>query len=168
MIQVKINNYGRDKLKNLASYSGQRWYPVVHEWQKETSTDPKKYTLYYAVPDNKGNTFTIPYKWCEDVQVVPDPADILIELNEMAIEQLSKVGSFSNAYTYPVIKIWYDDAVLAPDKATQPETGIPKRRFDIWFAILDKDRKIFIVQSTWGRLILLDSSREIMYPLDTK
>ena len=106
------------------------------------------------MPDDKGSTFVIPAKWCEDMRkadVVPH--DKAFELNESAWEQLKKVGKFTNEYLYPIVHIWESPASTEGDK----------KKFDVFYAILNDERKVFIVQSTWGKLVLLDETGEPLY-----
>jgi len=145
MLEAQINDYGKDKLKNLAKYEKHPRYPIVHVWHDLHHPEPRKFILYFAIPDDRGNTFVIPAKWCEEVSDVDD-CDLAFELNDSASEQLGKVGKFSNEYLYPIINVWHDQS--SPDA--------DKKKFDVFYAILNDEKKVFIVQSTWGKLILLD------------
>jgi len=153
MRKVRINEYGKEKLKNLAKYEKRSHYPVVYQWAEKSSTEPKKYVLYFAVPDDLGNVFTIPNKWCEEVINGPtnharSTNELAFELNDKALKLLSKVGKFDNEHAYHIIDAWHDKATLTPEEEAEG-----KRRYDIWFAILSLDKKVFIVQSTWGAVI---------------
>lgn len=153
MLEAKINEYGKDKLKNLAKYEKNEFYPIIHQWSDLHSTEPKKFILYFAMPDDKGSTFVIPAKWCEDIRHTKDADDMAFELNDSAWEQLKKVGKFSNDYLYPIISVWQDNSSGEDNK----------KKFDVYFAILNDERKVFIVQSTWGKLILLDETGAPLY-----
>lgn len=153
MLEAKINDYGKDKLKNLAKYDKLNYYPIIHKWEDLNTSDPIKFIIYFAMPDDKGSTFVIPAKWCEDIREVEDPERIAFELNESAWDQLKKVGKFTNEYLYPIIHIWHNPSL----------TEEKKKRFDIFYAILNDERKVFIVQSTWGKLVLLNETGDPIY-----
>ena len=154
MYETQINDYGKDKLKNLARYEDLTHYPIIYTWADLHQTAPnRKFILYFAIPDDKGNTFVIPAKWCEDIKLASITPQFVFELNDSALEQLGRVGDFSNKYSYPIIKMW---------EATNPKEP-NKKKFDIYFAILNKEKKVFIVQSTWGRIVLLDKNDKAIY-----
>lgn len=153
MYEAKINDYGKEKLKNLSKYEKNEYYPILHMWNDLHSTEPRKFILYFAMPDDRGATFVIPAKWCEDLRKIQEPSEMAFELNDSAWEQLKKVGTFSNEFLYPIIHIWQ----------TESSTKDNKKQFDMFYAILNDERKVFIVQSTWGKLILLDETGTPLY-----
>jgi len=152
MFETRINEYGRDKLKKFATYEGLDFYPTLHMWQDLHSTEPKKFILYFAVPDDKGDTFVIPYKWCDEIRAAED-CTFTLELNPNAIEKLKEAGKFSNDFLYPIIYIWQDLNKKDPEK----------RKFEVFYAILNDEKKPFIVQSTWGKVICLDEDGNQIY-----
>jgi hypothetical protein len=78
---------------------------------------------------------------------------MVLELNNNALEQLQKVGKFSNEFLYPILHTWEHLDTRAA----------PKKKFDVFFAILNDEKKVFIVQSTWGRLLVLDNKGKSVY-----
>jgi len=155
MIETQINDYGKDKLKNLAKYTKRNYYPIIHEWVDRHTIEPqRKFILYYAIPDDRGNVFVIPGKWCEGMRMIEDDFAMALDLNELALEQLNKAGTFSGSVLYPIIKVWED---------INPKGDENKKKFDVFYAILDEEKHIFIVQSTWGKLMLLDKDNNPAY-----
>jgi hypothetical protein len=152
MWEARISEHGKDKLKKLAKYESLEYYPIVHMWHDLHTTEPRKFILYFAMPDDRGNTFVIPAKWCEDLTEVDD-CKLAVSLNDSALEQLGKVGKFSTDYIYPVIQTWHTLSTKDPNK----------KKFDVFYAILNAEKKIFIVQSTWGKLVCLDEKGNPLY-----
>lgn len=152
MKEAKINEYGKEKLRNLAKYTKNEYYPVIHTWEDLQSTNPRKFVLYFAQPDDRGNTFVIPAKWCEGIREIED-YEMVFSLNDSAFEQLSKVGKFSSDGLYPIIRVWQDSSPSEPNK----------KKYDVFFAILNDEQKVFIVQSTWGKVVLLDENDSPVY-----
>jgi hypothetical protein len=152
MLEAKINDYGKEKLKNLAKYTKLDRYPIIYFWRDLNSQSPRKFILYFAIPDDRGNTWTIPAKWCEDITDNMELCQVNLELNANAIDQLGQVAKFTNDVVYPVFDIW-EDALM--------EGG--KKRFNIYFAILNTDKKVFPVQSTWGKTVILDKNGTPVY-----
>lgn len=154
MLETKINDYGKDKLKNLASFKDFEYYPIIYQWHDLHQVEPtRKFILYFAIPDDNGNTFVIPSKWCEDITDVGDKFQLVFELNDSALDQLSKVGEFSSEYSYPIIDIWESINPKEPNK----------KKFDIFYAILNQEKKVFIIQSTWGTLRIYDEKDQLAY-----
>jgi len=154
MLETIINEYGKDKLKNLASFKDFEYYPIVYQWHDLHQIEPtRKFILYFAIPDDKGNTFIIPSKWCEDITPVEEQTQLVFELNDSALDQLSKVGEFSNEFSYPIIDVWESINPKEPNK----------KKFDVFYAILNQEKKVFIIQSTWGQLRIYDKDDTLMY-----
>lgn len=150
-----INAYGKDKLKNLASYKKHSYYPIIHKWVDRHSIEPRrKFIYYFAIPDDRGNVFVIPSKWCEDIHECNEYYTLTIDLNEQAIEQLNKAGKFTGKQVHLIDHVWEDN---------NPHTEQGKKKFDIFFAILDEDKHIFIVQSTWGKVVILNDKNQPVY-----
>ena len=155
MFETRINEYGKEKLKNLAKYRKHEYYPVIHHWvDRVAQNEQRKFIHYFAIPDDKGNTFIIPGKWCEGVRSAKVKCTMALDFNDLAIEQLNKAGTFSSNTLYPIIKVWED---------LNPKIEDGKRKFDIFFSVLDDNQHVFIVQSTWGQLALLDKDRNPCY-----
>jgi hypothetical protein len=154
MLETKINDYGKDKLKNLASYKDFEHYPIIYQWHDLHQIEPtRKFILYFAIPDDRGNTFVIPSKWCEDITNIGDNFQLVFELNDSALDQLSKVGVFSSEFSYPIINTWESINPKEPNK----------KKFDVFYAILNEELKVFIIQSTWGILRMYDENDKLMY-----
>ena len=155
MLETRINKYGQDKLKNLAQYKELEFYPILHKWADLHQIEPnRKFILYFAIPDDNGNVLVIPAKWCEDItEIENNSLQMVLELNNNALEQLQKVGKFSNEFLYPILHTWEHLDTRAS----------PKKKFDVFFAILNDEKKVFIVQSTWGRLLVLDNKGKSVY-----
>ena len=62
MLETKINDYGKDKLKNLASFNNFEYYPIIYQWHDLHQVEPtRKFILYFAIPDDRGNV-AFPYE----------------------------------------------------------------------------------------------------------
>ena len=48
--ETMINDYGKDKLKNIAKYEKSKYYPVAHKWVHNASTTQKKYIIDCPFP----------------------------------------------------------------------------------------------------------------------
>jgi len=152
MLETGINEYGKEKLKNLAKYTKLSRYPIICKWKDLHVASPRKFIYYFAIPDDKGNTFVIPAKWCEDITENGEEYFINLELNNNAISQLGQVAKFSSDVIYPILDVWQDEVT---------EDG--KKRFNVYFAILNVEKKLFAVQSTWGKVVILDKNDTPVY-----
>lgn len=164
--EAALNDYGKDKLKNIAQYENNKYYPIVHRWVDcNMNGNMKKFVIYFAIPDDFGNIFVIPGKWCNELREHPEYGKsieenykLIIKLNQAALDQLNKAGSFKKDAVYIVDDVW-------ESKGT---TGEGKVKFDVFFSILDDNGHLFIVQSGWGSVDVLGKEYQNLYKIDLK